>query len=109
MKDGFENVETADDPRLVLKNFNEGSYDLFIIDVVTSQMDGFSLYEEIKKIDGKVKVCFITTFGINYQALRDLFPGATPTGDIECFISKAVDMDDMVKHVKRVLVREKWL
>jgi DNA-binding NtrC family response regulator len=106
MNDGFDNVETANDPRLALKNFKEGSYNLLIIDVVMSQMDGFSLYEEIKKIDCKVKVCFITAFGINYQALRDFFPGATTTGDKESFISKAVNMDDMVKHVKRELVRE---
>jgi DNA-binding NtrC family response regulator len=69
MNDGFEDVEAANDPRLVLKNFKVGSYDLLIIDVVMPQMDGFSLYEEMKKIDSKVKVCFITAFGINYRAL----------------------------------------
>jgi DNA-binding NtrC family response regulator len=78
MNDGFEDVETANHPRLALKNFKEGSYDLLIIDVVMSQMDGFSLYKEMKKIDNKVKVCFITAFGINYQALR----AATTADDI---------------------------
>jgi DNA-binding LytR/AlgR family response regulator len=32
------------------------------------EMDGFGLYEEIRKIDSKVKVRFITAFEINYQA-----------------------------------------
>jgi DNA-binding NtrC family response regulator len=106
MNNGFEDVETANDPRLVLKNFKKGSYHLLIIDVVMSQMDGFSLYEEVKKIDNKVKVCFMTAFGINYQALRDLFPAATTTDDTGCFIRKPVNTDDMVKHVKRELGRE---
>ena len=97
---GFEQVETANDPLLTLKNFNAGSYDLLIIDIVMSQMDGFSLYEEIRKIDNKVKVCFITAFEINYQALRAVFPAATTTDDIGCFIRKPVDMDDLVKRIK---------
>jgi CheY-like chemotaxis protein len=41
------------------------------------EMDGFSVYEEIRKIDNKVKVCFITAFEVNYQALRAVFPAAT--------------------------------
>ena len=93
---GFEQVETANDPLLALKNFKAGSYDLLIIDIVMSQMDGFSLYEEIRKIDNKVKVCFITAFEMNYQALRAVFPS---TDDIGCFIRKPVDMDDLVKRI----------
>jgi DNA-binding response OmpR family regulator len=56
-----------------LKNFNAGSYDLLIIDIVMPEMDGFSLYEEIRKRDNKVKVCFRTAFEINYQALKLYF------------------------------------
>jgi DNA-binding NtrC family response regulator len=101
MDNGFEEVETANDPILALKNFKEGWYDLLIIDILMSQMNGFSLYEEIRKIDNKVKVCFITAFEVNYQALRAVFPAATD--DIGCFICKPVNMDDLVKHVKEEL------
>ena len=59
---GFGQIETVNDPILALKNFKEGSYDLLIIDIVMPETDGFSLYEEIRKIDKKVKVCFITAF-----------------------------------------------
>ncbi|MGB6672415.1 MAG: response regulator, partial [Candidatus Nitrosopolaris sp.] len=47
---GFE-VETANDPLLALKNFKEHhhAYDLLVIDIVMPEMDGFSLYEEIRK------------------------------------------------------------
>jgi two-component system, OmpR family, response regulator ChvI len=96
---GFEQVDIANDPLLALKNFKEGSYDLLIIDIVMPEMDGFSLYEEIRKIDTKVKVCFITAFEINYQALRAVFPAASTTDDIWCFIRKPVDVDDLVKRI----------
>jgi CheY-like chemotaxis protein len=97
---GFKQVETANDPILALKDFKAGSYDLLIIDIVMPEMDGFSLYEEIRKIDNKVKVCFITAFEVNYQALRAVFPAATSTDDIGCFIRKPVDMDDLVKRIQ---------
>jgi DNA-binding response OmpR family regulator len=96
---GYEQVETANDPLLALENFKAGSYDLLIIDIVMPEMDGFSLYEEIRKIDINVKVCFITAFEINYQALRAVFPAATITDDIGCFIRKPIDIDDLVKRI----------
>jgi DNA-binding NtrC family response regulator len=102
MDKAFE-VETANDPIIVLKNFKEGMYDLLIIDIIMPQMDGFGLYEKIRRIDNKVKVCFITGFEVNYQALRAVFPAASTIDDISCFIRKPVDMDDLVRHVKREL------
>jgi two-component system, OmpR family, response regulator ChvI len=93
---GFEQVDISNGPLSALKNFKAGSYDLVIIDIVMPQMDGFSLYEEIRKIDNKVKVCFITAFEINYQALRAVFPASDELG---CFIRKPVDMDDLVKRI----------
>ncbi len=82
---GFE-VETANGSQLALKNFKEGSYDLLVRDIVIPERDGFSLYGEIRKIDKKVKVCFITTFEVNYQALRAVFPAATTTDDIGAYV-----------------------
>jgi len=34
---GFEQVETANNPTLALKNFKAGSYDLLIIDIVNAR------------------------------------------------------------------------
>jgi DNA-binding NtrC family response regulator len=101
---GFEQVETVNEALLALKNFKAGSYDLLIIDIIMPEMDGFELYEEIRKIDNKVKVCFITAFEVNYQALRAVFPSATTTDDIGCFIRKPVDVDNLIKHIEAELI-----
>jgi len=100
---GFEQVDTVNDPLLALKNFKAESYDLLIIDIVMPEMDGFELYEEIRKIDNKVKVCFITAYEVNYQALRAVFPAATTTDDIGCFIRKPITLDDLIKHIEAEL------
>ena len=71
---GFEQVEAVNDPIFALKNFKAGSYDLLIIDIVMPEMDGFELYEGIRKIDNKVKVCFITAFEVNYQVFESCIP-----------------------------------
>jgi two-component SAPR family response regulator len=38
------------------------------------QMNGFELYNKIKEIDDKVKVCFITAFEGYYNEFKKLFP-----------------------------------
>jgi DNA-binding response OmpR family regulator len=56
---GF-NVDTFTDPRKALSNYKPGYYDLVILDIMMPNMDGFQLYDEIKKKDHKPKVCFLT-------------------------------------------------
>ena len=46
--EGFE-VDTFNDPNIALSNFKPNYYDLAILDVKMPKLDGFSLYDEIKK------------------------------------------------------------
>ena len=66
-------------------------------------MDGFYLYEEIRKIDNKVKVCFIAAYEVNYQAMRAVFPVTDTADDIGCFIRKPVDIGSLIKHIEAEL------
>jgi CheY-like chemotaxis protein len=96
---GVELVDTFNDPILALQNFIPGLCNLVILDIIMSKMDGFELFEKIKEIDNGLKVCFITAFEINYQALRAVFPAAATTEDIGCFIRKPIEVKDLVNHV----------
>lgn len=57
---GLFYVDTFNDPELALSSFRPGMYDLILIDFKMPKMYGHELYDEIKKLDEKVKVCFLT-------------------------------------------------
>ena len=42
-------------------------YDMVILDIRMPQMNGFELYRQIKKIDDKAKVCFLTAGEMDYD------------------------------------------
>jgi DNA-binding NtrC family response regulator len=102
-KMGLENqgftVETFNDPKLALLNFNSGSYDLALIDVRMEGMNGFELVQELKKIDQNLKVCFITSFKAYYDSLIQEYPNM----DHKCFIQKPISIEDLIKHIEKVL------
>jgi DNA-binding response OmpR family regulator len=61
---------------IALQNFNTGLYDLAILDVKMPVMNGFGLYQEIRKFDDKVKICFLTAASdVYYEAFgKQAFP-----------------------------------
>src|SRR5919205_280301 len=52
-------VDSSSNPILALKRFKKQRYNLLIIAVVMPKMNGFDLAKEIRKIDDKVKICFL--------------------------------------------------
>jgi two-component SAPR family response regulator len=59
---------------LALSNLKPGIYGLLLIDVKMPQINGFELYEKIKKTDSEVKACFNTAHEAYYESLREIFP-----------------------------------
>jgi two-component SAPR family response regulator len=91
-------VDSFNNPILALKNFQAGSYDPLIIDINMPQMSGVDLYEKIREIDNKVKIRFLATESeIN-------FGDAFPLPDINCFIKKPIENEEMViKQVSEII------
>jgi two-component system, OmpR family, response regulator ChvI len=96
---GLFEVDTYADPEEALSNFRTGLYDFLIIDIRMPKMDGFELYDKMKEIDNKVKVCFITAYEVNYKALRKIFPEPR----LECFIQKPIEISNLRGRIKAEL------
>jgi len=68
--EGFK-VDSFNDPILALLNFKPNFYSLSILDINMPNMNnGYEFYREIRKIDTKVKVCFLTASKIYNETLR---------------------------------------
>ena len=89
-------VDVFNDPLDALSNYKAGHYDLLLLDIRMPGMNGFELYQKIKEIDDEVQVCFITARVDAIDEFRRLFPYL----EVDCFIRKPVDMDNLVKIVK---------
>jgi DNA-binding response OmpR family regulator len=100
---GFE-VDTFTDPISALAAFRESNnrYNFLILDIKMPDMNGFELYEQIKKLDNKVKVCFLTAFGEGYtEEFKKRFPSSSHGVS---FIRKPIRMQDLVKKVNEVMM-----
>ena len=96
---GFK-VDSFTDASEALENFRTGIYDLVIVDVKMPVIGGFSLYEKIKKLDGKVIICFLTAAGdAYYKILKKRYP----TINENCVIYKPVDNESLIRQIKSVL------
>ena len=96
-KNSFK-VDSFNNPIVVLKNFQAGSYDLLIIDINMPQMSGVDLYEKIREIDNKVKIRFLATESeIN-------FGDAFPLPNVNCFIKKPIESEKLIiKQVTEII------
>ena len=54
-------VQSFSDPVDALREFKPDYYDLVIIDILLPKMNGFELYDKLRTLDSKVKICFMTT------------------------------------------------
>lgn len=98
--EGFR-VDAFNEPLLALSNFRANVYALLILDINMPGMNGYELYREIRKIDNKVKTCFLTASEIYKESLR--VPPTHIMEDVQCFIAKPLTIEDLVAKVKRQL------
>src|SRR5919106_3370423 len=93
------------DPTLALSNFKADTYDLVVLDIRMSRMDGFELYKNIKAIDVRIKVCFLTAvndlseYKINYPDVIE----EIECGKIDCFMDKPMAGAQLLNLISKVI------
>ena len=104
LEDKGYKIDTFNDPLVALQNFTAGAYDLLLLDMLMPNMNGFELYQKIRMLDDKIKICFLTASGINHEEIRKKVAYATIDYPENCFIIKPIENEDLIKRVKAQLL-----
>ncbi len=71
-----------------------------MIDIALPRMNGIELYYKIRKLDNKVKICFLTAGEMYYEEIRkQMFPELKAN----CSIRKPVANEDLIRGFKNIL------
>jgi DNA-binding response OmpR family regulator len=96
---GFK-VDSFNDPQEALSKYKPDLYDLVILDIKMPKMDGFELYEELKKKDNNANICFLTASELYYEEFRKKEYCSL---DRNLFIRKPIENEKLVKEINKML------
>ncbi len=95
---GFK-VDTFNDPSQALSKFRPDLYDISILDIRMPKMNGFELYREMRKVDGKASVCFLTAFDVHKEEFEKMFPDVK----VMAFLKKPITIDSLVSNLNELV------
>jgi two-component system response regulator ChvI len=86
---------------LAYKNFRAGVYDLVLLDIKMPNVDGFQLYQKIKRTDSRVKICFLTASEFYDEEIRKEqgFDGFNK----ELFLRKPVEIACLIDTIRPLM------
>jgi DNA-binding response OmpR family regulator len=94
-RSGFT-IDTFSDPLLAFKSFKTNLYDLAILDVIMPKMNGFELYNNLKKVEPGIKVCFLTA---SSEAYREEITHGELSPDL--FLNMPLPLEEIIDEIKK--------
>jgi two-component system, OmpR family, response regulator ChvI len=95
-------VDAYTEPQQAIKSFKPGVYNLLILDIKMPQMNGFELYKELRMIDEKIKVCFLTALSELHD--YDAFKGEVfPKSGQRYYVQKPIENDEILVRINEIL------
>ncbi|MFK7925705.1 MAG: response regulator transcription factor [Bacteroidia bacterium] len=95
---GYE-VDWAEDGAVAFSRFMNHPYQLCILDVMLPKQDGFSLAEQIRRLNQKVPLIFLTARHLQEDRLKGLRLGA------DDYLAKPFSMEELLLRIEALLRR----
>lgn len=92
-------VELARNGKHAYEKFNDGHFDFCIFDVMMPEMDGFTLAKEVRLIDPKVPILFLTAKSMKEDKLEGFESGA------DDYLTKPFVMEELLARLNAILRR----
>lgn len=89
-------VTMFSDPVMALAEFKPYYYDLLLVDINMPILNGYDLVEKITRLDLNIKVCFMSSGEVNYEAIQEIRHHVKSFG---CFIKKPATRDHLINRV----------
>lgn len=97
---GYEVVDFKDG-ELASKAYNSGLYDLCIIDIMLQQKDGFSLLQDIRKMDEYTPIIILTAHNSKEERIKGFKMGC------DDYITKPFSIEELELRMQAILKRTK--
>ncbi len=96
--DGYS-VHLCRDGKEGLQMFNKNNYDLCLLDVMLPEKDGFSIAEDIRKVNREIPIIFLTAKSQSEDKIKGFKAGA------DDYITKPFNNDEFLMRIEAVLRR----
>lgn len=96
-------VELFDDGEKAWNAFNKDDFDICVLDVMMPKKDGFTLAEEIKKVDKFIPIIFLTAKSMPEDKIKGLSIGA------DDYITKPFSFEELNLRIEAIMRRVKDL
>jgi DNA-binding response OmpR family regulator len=92
-------VDLTRNGKLAFSQFNMKRYDFCIFDVMMPEMDGFTLAKEIREIDKKIPILFLTAKSMKEDKLEGFALGA------DDYLTKPFSMEELLARITAIMRR----
>jgi DNA-binding response OmpR family regulator len=92
-------TDLARNGKIAFEKFNSGTYNFCIFDVMMPEMDGFTLAKEIREIDKKVPILFLSAKSMKEDKLEGFSIGA------DDYITKPFSMEELLARINAIMRR----
>jgi len=95
-------VEWVDDGKFAMDHFRKGLFNICILDIMLPHVDGFTIANEIRQINNKVPIVFLTAKKLKDDVLKGYGVGG------DDYITKPFDTEILLAKIRAILLRRDY-
>jgi len=92
-------VDWIDDGKYAVEHFRKGNFEICILDVMLPHVDGFTIANEIRQINQKIPIIFLTAKKLKDDVLKGYGVGG------DDYITKPFDTDILLAKIRAIIAR----